>query len=200
MVLRRDLHSSSSFPIRSILECALASNAIAQFDDIIVDVASVEILIAVTLSHSSVTFVDKGDNVDEVKNVACDIDGYVRHRIFSKDVKDDDEEEMHSIASGSNDWLDWRGVGMIDVQLSSPLSNPSMVSEGGGSLSSNGDDDYLKGNGGMHSGGGGGGGVVQVDALQYKFYQYKNEDLGNMRNGIEMSVYGAKGMMSLAMT
>lgn len=64
------------------------------------------------------------------------------------------------------------------------LSNPSMVSEGE-SLGSNPND--------IHQG-------VPVQTLQDEFDNYKNQDLEFMRNGVEESVYGAEGMMSLAMT
>ena len=42
--------------------------------------------------------------------------------------------------------------------------------------------------------------TVFMRALQDEFDQYKNEDLEHMRNGVERSVYGSEGMMSLAMT
>ena len=64
------------------------------------------------------------------------------------------------------------------------MSNPSMVSEGG-SLGSN-PNDIQEG--------------VPVELLQDEFDNYKNQDLEFMRNGVEESVYGAEGMMSLAMT
>ena len=64
------------------------------------------------------------------------------------------------------------------------LSNPSMVSEGE-SFGSNPND--------IHEG-------VPVKTLQDEFDNYKNQDLEFMRNGVEESVYGAEGMMSLAMT
>lgn len=64
------------------------------------------------------------------------------------------------------------------------VSNPSMVSEGG-SLGSN-PNDIQEG--------------VPVETLQDEFDNYKNQDLEFMRNGVEESVYGAEGMMSLAMT
>ncbi len=115
--------------------------------------------------------------VDDEYNVAA---GDTRRMMSS-----DDDDEIRAIADGSkNDWVRHRiSDDVDDVQFSSPLSNPSMVSEGGGSFSSNGDD-----------------GGVRVDALQDEFDQYKNEDLEHMRNGVEGSVYGAEGMMSLAMT
>ena len=74
----------------------------------------------------------------------------------------------------------------IDTVGNSIFSNPSMVS-GGGSFSSN-PDDYPEGSG------------VQLNTLQDEFDNYKNQDLEYMRNGVEESVYGAEGMMSLAMT
>ena len=64
------------------------------------------------------------------------------------------------------------------------VSNPSMVSEGG-SLGSN-PNDIQEG--------------IPVETLQDEFDNYKNQDLEFMRNGVEESVYGAEGMMSLAMT
>jgi len=66
------------------------------------------------------------------------------------------------------------------------ISNPSMVS-GGESFSSD-PDDYPVGSG------------VQLNTLQDEFDNYKNQDLEYMRSGVEESVYGAEGMMSLAMT
>jgi hypothetical protein len=41
---------------------------------------------------------------------------------------------------------------------------------------------------------------VPLETLQDEFDNYKNQDLEFMRNGVEESVYGAEGMMSLAMT
>jgi hypothetical protein len=119
----------------------------------------------------------------EIDDATYDVDGDVRR------TSSEDDEELRAISNVSNDWVRHRGVD--DVHFSSPLSNPSMVSEGGGSLSSNGDD-YQERMGGR--------GGVRVDALQDEFDQYKNEDLEHMRNGVEESVYGAEGMMSLAMT
>ena len=75
----------------------------------------------------------------------------------------------------------------IDTVGNSIFSNPSMVS-GGGSFSSKSADDYPEGSG------------VQLNTLQDEFDNYKNQDLEYMRNGVEESVYGAEGMMSLAMT
>eukprot|EP00970_Alexandrium_tamarense_P008630 scaffold1637_cov195-Alexandrium_tamarense.AAC.21 len=63
------------------------------------------------------------------------------------------------------------------------MSNPSMVS-GAGSFSSHGD--------GQEG--------VPLDPLQDEFDNYKNQSLEKIRNGVEESVYGAEGMMSLAMT
>jgi hypothetical protein len=79
------------------------------------------------------------------------------------------------------------------------LSNtPSMDKDGDGSLSADDDDD----DGYHHQSGNGarGSGSHQVDALQDEFDQYKNTDLEHMRNGVERSVRGSEGMMSLAMT
>ncbi|KAL7529454.1 hypothetical protein ACHAXR_002976, partial [Thalassiosira sp. AJA248-18] len=73
------------------------------------------------------------------------------------------------------------GVGTIADSI---FSNPSMVS-GGGSFSSNPDDNYD---------------VVRLDTLQDEFDSYKNQDMEYMRSGVEDAVYGAEGMMSLAMT
>jgi len=73
------------------------------------------------------------------------------------------------------------GVGTIADSI---FSNPSMVS-GGGSFSSHSDDN--------HQG-------VPVNTLQDEFEAYKNQGLEIMRSGVEESVYGAEGMMSLAMT
>ena len=70
--------------------------------------------------------------------------------------------------------------------VDSIFSNPSMVS-GGGSFSSN-PEEYE------------GGGGVRLEELQDEFDNYKNQDLEIMRSGVEESVYGADGMMSLAMT
>lgn len=64
-------------------------------------------------------------------------------------------------------------------------SNPSMVSAGGGSFSSNPEDSYEG---------------LPVSGLQDEFDNYKNQDLEHMRSGVEGSVTGAEGMMSLAMT
>lgn len=71
------------------------------------------------------------------------------------------------------------GMGTVADSI---FSNPSMVS-GGGSFSSDphGDD-------------------ILLDPLQDEFDNYKNQDLEIIRNGVEESVYGAEGMMSLAMT
>lgn len=103
---------------------------------------------------------------------------------------DEEKKAMSSPSAAVRRSLASRG----ETVLSSPshnLSNPSMVSEGEGSLSSTDDQDYQSRN---DPGG------VRVDALQDEFDQYKNEDLEHMRNGVERSVYGAEGMMSLAMT
>lgn len=43
-------------------------------------------------------------------------------------------------------------------------------------------------------------GSLVLDPLQDEFDSYKNQDLEFMRSGVEESVYGAEGMMSLAMT
>jgi len=75
-------------------------------------------------------------------------------------------------------------VGGMGTVADSIFSNPSMVS-GGGSFSSDPED--------HHRG-------VPVNALQDEFDSYKNQDLEWMREGVEESVYGAEGMMSLAMT
>ena len=78
------------------------------------------------------------------------------------------------------------------------LSNtPSIDKDGDGSLSADDDDDddYHQSRNGAR-----GGGSHQVDALQDEFDQYKNTDLEHMRNGVERSVRGSEGMMSLAMT
>jgi len=77
------------------------------------------------------------------------------------------------------------GVGTIADSI---FSNPSMVS-GGGSFSSNSNTDDVYNEGG-----------IVLDPLQDEFDHYKNQDLEYMRNGVEESVYGAEGMMSLAMT
>ena len=76
-----------------------------------------------------------------------------------------------------------QGAGTV---VDSIFTNPSMVS-GGGSFSSD-PDNYAEGSG------------VQLNSLQDEFDNYKNQDLEYMRNGVEESVYGAEGMMSLAMT
>ena len=115
--------------------------------------------------------------------------------------EDDELRNISSLAGGSSTQYfagDGRRRGTDDDHddvdlLSSPLSNPSMVSEGGGSFSSLPDDYHPDGGGGERGG-------VRVDALQDEFDQYKNEDLEHMRNGVEGSVYGSEGMMSLAMT
>jgi len=73
------------------------------------------------------------------------------------------------------------GVGTIEDSI---FSNPSMVS-GGGSFSSNPEDNFEG---------------VPLNTLQDEFDSYKNKDLEFMRSGVEASVYGAEGMMSLAMT
>ena len=87
----------------------------------------------------------------------------------------------------SNDKLEdgtaWLAAGAT-TQPMDIMSNPSMVSEGG-SLGSN-PNDIQEG--------------VPVEQLQDEFDNYKNQDLEFMRNGVEESVYGAEGMMSLAMT
>ncbi|KAL7545507.1 hypothetical protein ACHAWF_008859 [Thalassiosira exigua] len=62
------------------------------------------------------------------------------------------------------------------------FSNPSMVS-GGESLGSDPADDY-----------------EMVQPLEDEFDNYKNQDLERLRTAVEESVYGAEGMMSLAMT
>lgn len=82
------------------------------------------------------------------------------------------------------------------------LSNtPSMDKDGDGSLSADDDDDDNNDDDYHQSGNGDrGGGDHQVDALQDEFDQYKNTDLEHMRNGVERSVRGSEGMMSLAMT
>lgn len=72
----------------------------------------------------------------------------------------------------------------IGTEFDGIVSNPSMVSEGG-SLGSN-PNDIQEG--------------IPVETLQDEFDNYKNQDLEFMRNGVEESVYGAEGMMSLAMT
>ena len=73
------------------------------------------------------------------------------------------------------------GEGTIQDSI---FSNPSMVS-GGGSFSSNPEDNYEG---------------VRLETLQDEFDNYKNQDLEYMRSGVEETVYGAEGMMSLAMT
>ncbi|KAL3789169.1 hypothetical protein HJC23_012258 [Cyclotella cryptica] len=87
----------------------------------------------------------------------------------------------------TNDGLE-DGTTQITGEANEPidilLSNPSMVSEGE-SLDSN-PNDIQEG--------------VPVETLQDEFDNYKNQDLEFMRNGVEESVYGAEGMMSLAMT
>lgn len=75
-------------------------------------------------------------------------------------------------------------AGEVNEVMDVIVSNPSMVSEGG-SLGSN-PNDIQEG--------------VPVETLQDEFDNYKNQDLEFMRNGVEESVYGAEGMMSLAMT
>lgn len=73
------------------------------------------------------------------------------------------------------------GAGTIADSI---FSNPSMVS-GGGSFSSNPEEP---------------GAGVPLGTLQDEFDSYKNKDLEFMRSGVEDSVHGAEGMMSLAMT
>ncbi|KAL7503390.1 hypothetical protein ACHAXN_001191 [Cyclotella atomus] len=87
----------------------------------------------------------------------------------------------------SNDKLeDGNGLGMgeFNEAMDMIVSIPSMVSEGG-SLGSN-PNDIQEG--------------VPVETLQDEFDNYKNQDLEFMRYGVEESVYGSEGMMSLAMT
>lgn len=74
--------------------------------------------------------------------------------------------------------------GGLGTVADSIFSNPSMVS-GGGSFSSNPEDNFEG---------------VPLNTLQDEFDNYKNKDLEFMRSGVEESVYGAEGMMSLAMT
>jgi hypothetical protein len=76
------------------------------------------------------------------------------------------------------------GTGEINEPIDMIVSNPSMVSEGD-SLGSN-PNDIQEG--------------VPVETLQDEFDNYKNQDLEFMRHGVEESVYGSEGMMSLAMT
>ena len=78
-------------------------------------------------------------------------------------------------------------VGGVGTIADSIFSNPSMVS-GGGSFSSNPEDHY------------GEVGGVRLETLQDEFDSYKNQDLEYMRHGVEESVFGSEGMMSLAMT
>ncbi len=99
----------------------------------------------------------------------------------------------HHSSHGSRDYLDH---GQLPENAASPqgggtvadsiFSNPSLVS-GGESLDN--DDDRHHGDD-----------TLPLDTLQDEFDSYKNQDLEYMRLGMEESVYGAEGMMSLAMT
>jgi len=80
------------------------------------------------------------------------------------------------------------GGGGAGTIADSIFSNPSLVS-GGESFDT---DPTAGGNNNDDS--------LVLDPLQDEFDSYKNQDLEFMRNGVEESVYGAEGMMSLAMT
>ena len=101
--------------------------------------------------------------------------------------------EGHHSGHGSRDYLDHgqlpenaaspQGLGTVADSI---FSNPSLVS-GGESLDN--DDDRRHGDD-----------TLPLDTLQDEFDSYKNQDLEYTRSGMEESMYGAEGMMSLAMT
>ena len=105
--------------------------------------------------------------------------------------REDEYDDSIPDANTYHDTSSTRPIIGVDALADSIFSNPSMISGGGSFSSKSIPDDYAEDGAGTD---------VRVDTLQDEFDNYKNQDLEYMRNGVEESVYGAEGMMSLAMT